>query len=78
MILWHIVLQCTYFTVEVEDVENEGEAEEGKSGEDADGKMDTSEANGQPLPGIHFLTEEEAETTDITEVSFIFEPIFSP
>lgn len=46
----------------------EAEGEEGKSGDEGEVKTEM-ESNGQNMSGFHFLTEEEAETTDITDVS---------
>ncbi|MPC95538.1 hypothetical protein E2C01_090754 [Portunus trituberculatus] len=46
----------------------EAEGDEGKSGDEGEVKTEM-ESNGQNMSGFHFLTEEEAETTDITDVS---------
>ncbi|KAK8390600.1 hypothetical protein O3P69_010354 [Scylla paramamosain] len=52
---------------EMEEDAPEAEGEEGKSGDEAEVKTEM-ESNGQNMSGFHFLTEEEAETTDITDV----------
>lgn len=52
----------------MEEDHNETEGEEGKSGDEGEVKAEM-ESNGQNMSGFHFLTEEEAETTDITDVS---------
>ena len=53
---------------EMEEDTPEAEGEEGKSGDESETKTEM-ESNGQNMSGFHFLTEEEAETTDITDVS---------
>lgn len=52
----------------MEEDHTETEGEEGKSGDEGEVKTEM-ESNGQNMSGFHFLTEEEAETTDITDVS---------
>ncbi|XP_050691290.1 pseudouridylate synthase 7 homolog isoform X2 [Eriocheir sinensis] len=52
---------------EMEEDHTETEGEEGKSGDEGEVKTEM-ESNGQNMSGFHFLTEEEAETTDITDV----------
>lgn len=57
-----------HFLTEMEEDHTETEGEEGKSGDEGEVKAEM-ESNGQNMSGFHFLTEEEAETTDITDVS---------
>lgn len=59
------------FFAEIDVEHQDGEGEESKSGDEADSKTEEeiSESNGQYMSGFHFLTEEEAETADITDVS---------